>query len=188
VSLILAQTGTSWHLCVYGSGLSRRYTARIDEPFVVFLIGMRINQLWAVHKWMPVAAAMPPMQVALRKDPAKGLLGLENWVRWREVMNVQYWRSFEDLENFALNPSDPHLRAWKDFNQRAGANGSVGIWHETFLVNAGQYECVYANLPRLGLAAATDHVPAIGNRETARLRLGGYNEPAAPSPPSPEAE
>ena len=55
-----------------------RYTARIDEPLVVFLIGMRINQLWAVHKWMPVAAAMPPIEVALRKNPAKGLLGLEN--------------------------------------------------------------------------------------------------------------
>ena len=39
-----------------------------------------------------------------------------------------------------------------------------------------------ANLPRLGLAAA------IGNRETARLRLGGYGEPAVPSPPTPEAE
>jgi hypothetical protein len=128
------------------------------------------------------------MQVALRKDPAKGLLGLENWVRWREVMNVQYWRSFEDLENFARNPSDPHLRAWKDFNQRAGANGSVGIWHETFLVNAGQSECVYANLPRLGLAAATDHVPAIGIARPHVCAWGGYSEPAAPSPPSPEAK
>jgi hypothetical protein len=38
---------------------------------------MRINQLWAVHKWMPVAAAMPSMQVALKKNPAKGLLGME---------------------------------------------------------------------------------------------------------------
>jgi len=103
-------------------------------------------------------------------------------------MNVQYWRSFEDLENFARNPSDPHLQAWKDLNQQVGANGSVGIWHETFLVNAGQYECVCANLPRLGLAAATDHVPAIGNRETARLRLGGYSEPAVPSSLTPEAE
>jgi len=158
------------------------------NQFVVFLIGMRINQLWAVLKWMPVAAAMPPRQVALRKDPAKGLLGLENWVRWREGMNVQYWRSFEDLENFARNPSDPHFEAWQDFNQRVGANGSVGIWRETFLVNAGQYECVYANLPRLGLAAATDHVPAIGNREGARLRLDGYSQPAVPSPPTPEAE
>ena len=70
---------------------------------------------------MPVAAGMPPMQVTLRKDPAKGLLGLENWVRWREVMNVHYWRSFVDLESFARNRSDPHFEAWKDFNQRVGA-------------------------------------------------------------------
>jgi len=52
-----------------------RYIARIDGPLVIFMVGMRINQPWAVHKWMPVAAAMPPMQVALRKNPAEGLLG-----------------------------------------------------------------------------------------------------------------
>ena len=120
-----------------------RYTARTDKPFVVFLIGMRINQLWAVHKWMPVAAAMPPMLKTLAQHPAKGLLGVESWVRWREVMTIQYWRSFEDLEQFARNPTDPHLQAWKDFNQRVGSDGSVGIWHETFLVEAGQYRvCV----------------------------------------------
>ena len=87
-------------------------------------------------------------------------------------MNVQYWRSFEDLENFARNPSDPHLQAWKDFNLLVGSNGSVGIWHETFKVNVGECECGYGNMPLFGLAAATKHVPAIGNRETARLRLG----------------
>ena len=38
-----------------------RYSATIEGPFVVFLIGMRVNQLWALHKWVPVARAMPPM-------------------------------------------------------------------------------------------------------------------------------
>ena len=136
---------------------------------------MRINQLWAVHKWMPVASAMPPMLKTLAKHPAKGLLGVETWIRWREILTVQYWRSFEDLEEFARNPVDPHLQAWKDFNRRVGSDGSVGIWHETFLVNAGQFECVYANMPRTGLAAAAGHIPATGNRETARLRFGGSN-------------
>jgi hypothetical protein len=162
-----------------------RFTADTNEPFVVFLIGMRINQLWAMHKWMPVAGAMPRMLTALAKHPAKGLLGVHTWVRWREVMNVQYWRSFDDLEDFARNPSDPHLRAWKDFNQRIGSDGSVGIWHETYMVNARQYECVYGNMPLVGLAAATSHIAAVGNRETARLRLGGESEPAVPSPPQP---
>jgi|SRR5215469_5756470 len=70
--------------------------------------------------------------VALSKDPAKGLLSRENWVRWREVMNMQYWRSFEDLENFAHNPSDPHFEASKDSNQRVGANASVGFGRRPF--------------------------------------------------------
>ena len=63
-----------------------------------------------------------------------------------------------------------------------GGNGVVGIYHETYLVNAGQYEAVYGNMPLFGLAAATQHVPAVGRRETARRRLGGQNEPAVPTP------
>ena len=159
-----------------------RFTADIDGPFVVFLIGMRINQLWAFRKWMPVAKAIPPMLDLLTKNPAKGLLGVHTWMRWREVLAVQYWRSFEDLENFARKPSEPHLQVWKDFNRRVGSDGSVGIWHETYLVNARHYECVYGNMPLFGLAAATSHVAAVGNRETARLRLGRSDGPETPAP------
>lgn len=122
----------------------------------------------------------------LAKNPAKGFLGVEQWLRWREVMTVQYWRSFDDLEQFARNLGDPHLQVWKDFNRRVGSDGSVGIWHETYSVNAGQFECVYCNMPLFGLAAATERIAAVGNRETARLRLGGRSEPAVPSPPQPE--
>jgi hypothetical protein len=108
-----------------------RYTARIDEAFVVFLIGMRINQLWAVHKWMPVAASTPPNASGAQKGSRQGSAWPGN-LGTVAGSNVQYWRSFEDLENFARNPSDPHFEAWKDFHQRVGAKGSVGIWHETF--------------------------------------------------------
>jgi hypothetical protein len=37
-----------------------RYTAQVEGPFVVFIIGMRINQMLAVHKWLPVAQARGP--------------------------------------------------------------------------------------------------------------------------------
>ncbi|MEH2405548.1 monooxygenase family protein [Nostoc sp.] len=67
-------------------------------------------------------------------------------------------------------------------NQAIGADGSVGIWHETYLIEPGRYEAVYGNMPVFGLAAATKHVPAIRQRETARRRLGGDSEPAVPSP------
>jgi hypothetical protein len=77
-------------------------------------------------------------------------------------------RSSEDLERFVRKPDDPHLPAWRRFNQAVGADGSVGIWHETYMVERAGYEAIYSNMPLFGLARATEHVPAIGRRETAR--------------------
>jgi len=158
-----------------------RFTAQVDGPFVVFIIGMRINKLWAVHKWMPVARAMGPMVEQLLAHPERGLLHAQSYVYWRGVALVQYWRSFEQLERFARDPLVTHLEAWKRFNRAVGADGSVGIWHETYLVGAQQYECIYGNMPRMGLASAGLHVPAVGAKETAKRRLGMKGEPAVAS-------
>ncbi len=168
--------------------LPGRFTAQIEEPFVVFSIGMRINKLLAFGKWMPAARAMGTMLTDLYTHPEKGFLGGQSYLFWRGTMMVQYWRSFEDLERFARHPSEPHLAAWKTFNQSVGADGSVGIFHETYMVEPGKYEAVYGNMPVFGLAAATKHVPAVGRRETARRRLGGDSEPAVPSPVNPAPE
>lgn len=125
-----------------------RYTASTDEPFVVFLIGMRINRFWAFNKWVPTAIAMGPMLRTLYTHPEKGFLGGETFFNGRTIASIQYWRSFEDLERFARQPSDPHLAAWKRFNQSVGADGSVGIWHETFLVQPGSMRaCMATCLP-----------------------------------------
>lgn len=148
-----------------------RYTADIQGDFVVFLIGMRINKLLAFRKWAPVAGAMGPMLSTLYRHPEKGFLGGQTFLSWRTILSVQYWRSLDDLERFARNPGDPHLPAWRKFNQAVGADGSVGIFHETYQVRAGEYESVYGNMPRFGLAAVSDHVPAVGRRETMRSRL-----------------
>lgn len=148
-----------------------RFTAKTNEPFVVFLIGMRINQWWRIDKWLPVSNAMNPMLQTLFTNPEKGFLHAEFFWNFSGPVLIQYWRSFEDLENFAKNPSDPHLEPWKKFNQAIGSNGTVGIWHETYIVNPDQFECVYGNMPKFGLGAAMEHVQAVGRRETARLRL-----------------
>ena len=162
-----------------------RFTAQMDEPFVVFMIGMRINRPLAVRKWLPTLRAMNPMLRELYRHPEKGFLGAEFFLyRWGPAI-VQYWRSFEDLERFARNPDDPHLPAWRRFNRTVGTDGSVGIWHETYVVEAGRHEAIYNNMPLFGLAKATEHVPARGRLETARRRLRrGDNEPVVPSPPS----
>jgi hypothetical protein len=148
-----------------------RFTARTDEPFVVFIIGMRINNLLAVRKWLPTMRAMPPMLRELYQHPEKGFLGAEFFLYWRGPALVQYWRSFEDLERFARNPDDPHMPAWQRFNRSVGKDGTVGIFHETFIVERGNFEAIYSNMPEFGLAKATERVPAVGGRETARRRL-----------------
>ncbi len=162
--------------------MAGRFTAQMDDPFVVFIIGMRVNRVLAFRKWLPTALAMGPMLKALYTHPEKGLLGGETFLYWRGIALVQYWRSFEDLERFARKREEPHLAPWKRYNQTAKDSGAAGIWHETYLVQPGQYEAVYGNMPRFGLAAATAHVPAVGHRETARLRLSGQNTPAVPTP------
>ncbi len=68
-----------------------RLTATLDGDFVVFLIGMRINAPLKVHKWWPVAAAMPRMLSELRARPELGFLHAEMWFA-RTILVLQYWR------------------------------------------------------------------------------------------------
>lgn len=164
-----------------------RYTADSEEPFVVFLIGMRVNRIFALRKWWPTSRAMVRMLGALRNHPEKGFLGGELILYGRGIGMIQFWRSFDDLERFARQPSDPHVDAWKRFNRVIGADGTVGFWHESYLVDPQKFEAVYGNMPVFGVAAATAHTPAVGRRETARARLGGHSEPFVPSPPQPYA-
>ncbi len=138
--------------------MAGRFMAHPDEPLVVFLIGMRINNYWALSKWLPTFMAMGPMLRTLQKHPEKGFLGAEPFLYPNGVGLVQYWRSQADLLQFSRQPSEPHLRAWQRFNQAIGADGSVGIWHETYQVNPAQTESIYVNMPVFGLAAATNHV------------------------------
>jgi hypothetical protein len=149
-----------------------RYAASIKGPFVVFLIGFRINRLFAFGKWFPVAKAMGPMIRELYADPSLGLLAAYTSVYWPGVMVTQYWRSFDLLVNYAQSRDASHLPAWKAFNQSVGSDGTVGIWHETYQVADGQYESVYGNMPRFGLAVAGTHEPATGHLRDARSRMG----------------
>lgn len=151
--------------------MSGRFTAETNEPFVVFLIGMRINKIFAVNKWVPTAMAMTPMLRTLYEHPDKGFLGGESFLYWRGVGLIQYWRSFEDLERFARSPEEPHLKAWQRFNRVVGTDGSVGIWHETYLINPGNYKAIYGNMPIFGLAAATKHISVTERKESARRRV-----------------
>lgn len=147
---------------------TQRMTATIDGEFVVFLIGMRINQWWNVRAWLPPFLAMPRMLRELYAQPDLGFLGSQGIL---PVM-VQYWRSFEHLEAYARNREHAHLPAWAAFNRQVrSSKGAVGIWHETYRISPGAYENVYANMPAYGLGRVGTLVPVGAGREGARERL-----------------
>lgn len=149
--------------------IPRHVSAAIEGDFVVFLIGMRINKWWKPHKWLPPLRAMRPMLEELSADPESGLLGF-HYVG--KLTFVQYWRSFDHLEAYARARDRLHWKAWTEFNRTMkDSRGDVGIWHETYLIKAGQYEAVYSGMPRQGLASAGRLVEAKGPRETARNRI-----------------
>lgn len=154
---------------------TQRMAAEIDGDFVVFLIGMRVNKWWKPQKWIPVFLAMPRMIKELRRRPESGFLGSI----FGPGVIVQYWRSFDHLEAYARSGDYAHWPAWLEFNKRmAKSRGDVGIWHETYLVRAGEYEAVYSGMPPFGLGQAGRRVPAAGRKESARGRLSqisGYH-------------
>jgi len=148
-----------------------RYTARIEGSFVVFLIGMRVNRVFAVRKWLQVARAMPPMLAELSRQKELGFLSGETFLSWRGIAMLQYWKSFEHLTAYAQSREASHLPAWAAFNRAIANDGTVGIWHETYLVEPHHSETVYANMPRWGLAHAGDHLQVTGLRDSARQRI-----------------
>jgi hypothetical protein len=148
--------------------IDSRVSAEMDGEFVVFLIGMRINKLWKIHKWLPTLFAMPRMLKELEAHPESGCLGHSGLGK----VIVQYWRSFEHLEAYARAKDKEHWPAWVAFNRRIGSSrGDVGIWHETYVIKPGNYETVYSGMPPFGLGKAGKLAPASGNREDARSRM-----------------
>ncbi|MFZ2016648.1 MAG: DUF4188 domain-containing protein [Nocardioides sp.] len=148
-----------------------RWTAQIEGDFVVFLIGARVQAGRPLRSLKDLSGLKHGMQGMLKylgEHPEKGLLG------WQQLgfgtVNVQYWRSFEDLERFAKDDDDPHLAAWRAYWKRVGRSDRTGIWHETYLVRSGEYEAIYGNMPPFGLGKATE-LTRLGSDSSARGRL-----------------
>ncbi|HEX6286594.1 MAG TPA: DUF4188 domain-containing protein [Acidimicrobiia bacterium] len=155
-----------------------RFTADFDGDFVVFLIGSRVHKPFRFRQWLPVARAMTTMQREIAEHPEIGCLHIENFGAMRNI-SVQYWRSFEDLERFARSGEWFHLEAWRQFNKLIRDSGDLGIWHETYMVRAGEFETMYGNMPRFGLAAAGRHLPLTPSSTAAR-RAGRRPADTAP--------
>src|SRR3712207_6227861 len=136
-----------------------RHMAEIDGDFVVFLIGARFSLRHPIRTFNDLGGrrnGMKAMLDHLMAHPEKGLLGYT--MGYPTI--VQYWRSFDHLEAFARDEQDPHSVAWREYYHRNSRRPAAGIWHETYLVRAGEYEAVYGNMPATGLGKAGRLVPA----------------------------
>jgi hypothetical protein len=169
-----------------GQAAGRRMAAEIDGDFVVFLIGASPSKLHLVRSLIDLGGrrGMRHMLDYLVAHPEKGLLGYQMGL----PVIVQYWRSFEHLEAFARDADDPHLAVWRNYWRRVGNSGRTGIWHETYLVRAGEYEAIYGNMRPFGLGKASRLVP-ISESSSARRRLkptaaGPATEPASAAEPA----
>ena len=143
--------------------------AKIEGDFVVFIIGARINRWHKLPRFLWFMSAMPKMLKELEGRSDIGFLGFEQL----GLTNlVQYWRSMEHLVAYSRNRDLRHQPDWVRYNKELAKSGDVGIWHETYQVRAGEYECVYNNMPPFGLAKATTTADAEGADETAMGRMG----------------
>jgi len=145
-----------------------RWSAEIEGDFVVFLIGARFQPLHLIRTFRDLGGrrGMKHMLDYLTQHPEKGLLAYELGL----PTIVQYWRSFEHLEAFARDKDDPHLAVWRNYWRRVGKQPRTGIWHETYLVRAGEYENIYGNMRAFGLGKAGSLIPA-AEAASARERL-----------------
>jgi Domain of unknown function (DUF4188) len=149
---------------------AERMTAVAEEDFVLFLIGMRFNNFFAIHRWLPVFRAMPKMLKELHINRDLGFKSYQMWLG-RTLILVQYWESPEKLIEYAKATDSEHLPAWKAFNKLAKKSNAVGIWHETYVIEKSKTENIYVNMPIFGFGKVGNLQVAGGKRNTAQGRL-----------------
>ncbi|KAJ3335661.1 hypothetical protein HDU93_004757 [Gonapodya sp. JEL0774] len=157
-----------------------RHTARIEGDFVVFQIGAKWNGPSPLNStFKTIGDAFVGMVKELEAAPDSwGYLGSETCLgtdmNGPSLVTIMYWRSFEQLTNFARGTNSLHFPAWKFLMEQGRKNPSVGFWHETYIVAHAQYENVYINMAPMGLSNClhTTTVPATGHLASAKGRAG----------------
>ncbi|MGV8909235.1 MAG: monooxygenase family protein, partial [Propionicimonas sp.] len=121
-----------------------RRTHAYDGSLAVFLIGLRIHKPWRLGLVRSAVAAMPRMIAELERNRAAaargeeesmGFLGSRFTVDLTGVTSIQWWRSTQDIYEYANSGVREHRPAWVEFYRLAKADpDAVTIWHETYAV------------------------------------------------------
>ncbi|MEA2434086.1 MAG: hypothetical protein QOG54_1543 [Actinomycetota bacterium] len=147
---------------------------------VVIYLGMRANSLRGFKTFVGFG---PKIKKSVDENPDGLLLheGLLFSLFPPHGGMRQYWRDFDSLERWAR--SGVHAEWWKSFLDNPGG---AGFWHETYF-RGGQIECVYIDMPGVGLSQFAPLEEARGSMFSARKRLGLTDETDL-EPPVPEQQ
>jgi hypothetical protein len=148
-----------------------RWMARRDEPFAVFLFGMRLNRLRGLPRFLWGLRVLRRVLRDLEAHPQRGYVAGRVYRAGRTLVAVQYWESFDALDAWARDHRLPHRRPWQQYLREALDDGAMGLWHETYLASPGSWEGVYLNMPPWGLAAGVEAVEMQTTKGSARERL-----------------
>lgn len=117
-----------------------------EDSFVVFLIGARPHRnIDGFFKWM--GDAMETMIRELENDDTLGYIGAETFIGTTGSMTVQWWKDVESLNAWASSNMRSHKGPWAKLARMGAKSADYGFWHETYKVNAGNYETIYVNCP-----------------------------------------
>ena len=156
--------------------------ANRDEPFVVFLFGMRWNRPRGLPRFLWGLRVLRRVLADLKGGQQPGFLASHVYLGARTLIATQYWESFDTLDAYARDHALPHRRAWQRYLREALNDPAMGLWHETYLVEPGSWEGVYVNMPAWGLGAAAELVEMRTTRNSARDRLHQQHRARTPRP------
>jgi Monooxygenase af470-like len=148
-----------------------RWMAIREEPFAVFVFGMRLNRLRGLPRFVWGLRVLRGILRELDAHPEHGFLAGRVYRAGRTLVAVQYWESFDALDAWARDHRLPHRRPWQRYLREALGDEAMGLWHETYLASPGTWEGVYVNMPPWGLAAGVEAVEMQATRGSARQRL-----------------
>lgn len=129
----------------------------------VFLLGFKVNDPRGI--FAPYLQDIGTANDGLWKElaanaPDSGYYGSSVWTSRDskgavEILTISYWRSTEDIHEFAYGPS--HKKIWDQWNKwdKEGVVKHLGINHEIFEVDAHRWEGVYLNFQPTMLGATT---------------------------------
>ena len=86
-----------------------KYTSKPENSFVVFIFGMRINNFFYIWLWIPFFITLLRMVSRLKKFRDSGMMNAHLFFSSSGIGVMQYWESFDKLEEFALDNYDRHL-------------------------------------------------------------------------------